>query len=164
MKQDLSSDGQAVLALCKKLLATLLIKGAEGKAQFISTISPRGQACHARPSREAGVPSPVISFENNESEFPNRIPWDTTDAMEEGIDDGEGGREVVVLVDHDIAMVWTPYWFKTNGVLTHVGTNCFTLAKFPAGKKGEGEVEGWKIVGMTDTGRYPSEEEKERLK
>jgi hypothetical protein len=158
---ELSSDGEAVLAVCKTLLNTLTIMGPEGKAQFISTLAPGGQVCHARPSLDPSVPSPVIIYENNKEEFPNRIPWNSGGKLEEGIDDGEGGREVVVLVDHDIAMVWTPYWFKHNGALTHIGTNCFTLAKHPLDAKGiKGE---WKIVGMTDTGRCLSEEDKKRL-
>ncbi|RFU27278.1 hypothetical protein B7463_g9045, partial [Scytalidium lignicola] len=151
----LSHDGEIVLALCKKLLNTLRIMGPDGRAQFISTLAPGGQACHARPSLDPSIPSPVISYEDNKESFPNRIDWDSGNDYEEGIDDGDDGREIVVLVDHDIAMVWTPYWFKNNGQLTHVGTNCFTLAKDP--------VEGWKIVGMTDTGRWPSDEDKKRL-
>ncbi|KAH8809361.1 hypothetical protein F5884DRAFT_795431 [Xylogone sp. PMI_703] len=151
----LSPDGEAALALCRKLLNTLRIMGPDGRAEFVSTLAPDGQACHARWSRDPSVPSPVITFEDNREGFPNRIDWSSRDDYEEGIDDGEGGREIVVLVDHDIAMVWTPYWFKRNGELTHVGTNCFTLAKYPA--------EGWKIVGMTDTGRLPSDDDRKRL-
>jgi hypothetical protein len=159
---ELSPDGQAALAVCMKLLDSLTILGPEGRARFVSTLAPAGQACHARPSQDPAVPSPVITYEKSEGEFPDRIPWDSGDTLEEGIDDGEGGRDVVVLVDHDIAMVWTPYWFKTNGALTHVGTNCFTLVKHP--RESSRMSEGWKVVGMTDTGRLPSEEERQRLK
>lgn len=158
---ELSPDGQAALAVCKKILDSLMVLGPEGRAQFVSTLAPGGQACHARPSQDPAGPPRAISYEKNEEEFANRIPWDSNDKLEEGIDDGEGGREVVVLVDHDIAMVWTPFWFKRNGSLTHVGTNCFTLVKHPTNPSGtNGE---WKVVGMTDTGRLPSEEDKKRL-
>ncbi|KAH8908083.1 hypothetical protein BR93DRAFT_927119 [Coniochaeta sp. PMI_546] len=157
----LSPDGQAALAICQKLLDSLMVLGPEGKAQFVSALAPGGQACHARPTQHPSGPPRIITYEKNEEEFPNRIPWDSKDKLEEGIDDGEGGRQVVVLVDHDIAMVWTPFWFKRNGSLTHVGTNCFTLAKHLTDSSGtNGE---WKVVGMTDTGRPPSEEEKKRL-
>lgn len=158
---ELSRDGQAALAVCKKALDSLTIRGPEGRAQFVSTLALGGQVCHARPSQDPAVPSRLITYEKNEEEFPNRIAWDSGDTLEEGIDDGEGGREVVVLVDHDIAMVWTPFWFRRNGALTSVGTNCFTLVKHPLDATGS---EGWKIVGMTDTGRLPSEEERQRLK
>lgn len=163
--QNLTPDGQAAFAVCKKLIDSLTVAGAEGRAQFISTLAPDVEACHARPSSKTpseATSLPVISYEKGIEEFASRIPWHSGDLMVEGIDDGPGGREVVVFVDHDIAMVWTPYWFKTNGMLTHVGTNCFTLAKHSSEDASEGWE--WKVVGMTDTGRFPSKEDKERLK
>lgn len=162
---NLTPEGQAALDLCKKLLDSLTVAGAEGRAQFESTLAPDVEACHARPSSmdpSKAASLPAISYEKGIEEFASRIPWNSGDRMVEGIDDGPGGREVVVHVDHDIAMVWTPYWFKNNGALTHVGSNCFTLAKHSS--KDASEDWEWKIVGMTDTGRFPSEQDKERLK
>jgi hypothetical protein len=158
---ELSSDGKAALAVCKQMLDSLMDLSPSGRVQFVSALAPGGQACHERPSQDPSGPPRVVLYENNEEEFPNRIPWGSTDKLEEGIDDGEGGREVVVLVDHDVAMVWTPFWFKRNGSLTHMGTNIFTLVKHYKDISGsDGE---WKVVGMTDTNRPPSEEDKKRL-
>lgn len=69
-----------------------------------------------------------------------------------------------VLVDHDMAMVWTPYWFRVNDELSHVGTNCFNLLKVYEG--GAARVEGsweWKVVTACDTARPPTEEDRRRL-
>ena len=75
------------------------------------------------------------------------------------------GGEPTVLVDHDLAMVWTPYWVRVQDKITHVGTNCFTLLKgrWPEGTTGTEEEMEWKICGITDTGRLPSEEDLRRI-
>ncbi|KAB5578622.1 hypothetical protein GE09DRAFT_557127 [Coniochaeta sp. 2T2.1] len=160
---DLSPDGQAALNVCKKLLDSLKSLNPQGRAQFVSTLAPGGQVCHARTSLDPSVkPQQRISYEKNQEDFPNRIPWESkTDTYEEGIDDGPGGRQVVVLVDHDIAMVWTPYWVKHNEKLQSIGTNCFTLVKHL--KDGLGPDGEWLLVGMTDTGRPLTEEDRKRL-
>jgi hypothetical protein len=156
---NLSPDGEAALAVCQRLLDSLTLMGPEGRAQFVSTLARSGQACHARPSQDSGFRT--ITYEKNDEEFANRIPWESGDLLEEGIDDSEHDRQVVVCVDHDIAMVWMPFWFKRNRQLAHVGTSCFTLVKHVSDdSKGTWE---WKIVGMTDTGRLPQAEDKQRL-
>lgn len=73
--------------------------------------------------------------------------------------------EPTVLIDHDMAMVWTPFWFRVHGELSHVGTNCFHLLK-DYERVGENGGEGkweWKVVTACDTGRKPTEEDKRRL-
>ena len=57
----------------------------------------------------------------------------------------ERTHNTVVLVDHDIAMVWAPYVFCFDGVPHHEGTNIFSFVKQPDGR--------WLISGLTDNGR-----------
>lgn len=73
--------------------------------------------------------------------------------------------DATVLVDHDLAMVWTPFWFRTNGELSHVGTNCFHLLKVY--QDGQETTENgkweWKVVMACDTARAPTDEDRKRL-
>lgn len=138
----------------------------DGPDRFLSTVAPGFRACRARPSQHPLWSPQTISNEKKEGEVPNRIRWESEDDKpddkpEEGIDNAKGGRLVVVLVDHNIAMVWRPYWLKRNGRVTHVGTYCFTLAKHPTDTSGNNME--WKVVGLTDTRRPPSEEDRKRL-
>jgi hypothetical protein len=82
--------------------------------------------------------------------------------MEESIN-----GEPTILVDHDLATVWTPYWFRLNGELSHVGTNSFGLLKVYYDKDGKENKENherweWKIVASHDTGRSPTDAEVSR--
>lgn len=47
-----------------------------------------------------------------------------------------------VLIDHNLAMVWTRYKFYINGKFSHCGTDAFTLAK---------SEQGWKILDLAYT-------------
>jgi hypothetical protein len=153
-------DKQAVLNLVHTILASLKTSGPAGRLAFLSTLSPTGTACHAR-----AMVGKTFEYESFPAGFADRIPWSSAPGeLEEGLD-----GEPTVLVDHDLAMVWCPYWFRVKGALSHVGTNCFTLMRgdWGGGERGEnGEGEGkveWKICGMTDTARVPSEEDRRRL-
>lgn len=94
----------------------------------------------------------------------NRIPFDSAASLEENIalaeweegEDGERfeGRKSEARVDGDLAAVWTPYEFLRDGVLSHVGTNVFSLVKLCGGKR-KGE---WVIGWISDTWRVPDEE------
>ena len=69
-----------------------------------------------------------------------------------------------MLVDRDIAIVWTPYYFRHNGNLSHVGTNCFNLVKrYRDGglgpEHGGGKDWEWKIAVALDTASHPSDED-----
>lgn len=82
---------------------------------------------------------------------------------------GEYNEEIdgdaTVLVDHDLAVVWTPFWFRVKGEITHVGTNCFSLLKMYEDAEesgGNGKWE-WKIMMICDTARTPTDEERNRL-
>ena len=54
----------------------------------------------------------------------------------------------VVRLDGDLASVWTPYSFYSNGKFSHCGANSFQLVRFP---------EGWKIQYLVDTRRKDCE-------
>lgn len=73
--------------------------------------------------------------------------------------------EATVLVDHDLAMVWTPFWFRVKGQITHVGTNCFNLIKVYEDGQGSQENSNWewKVMMICDTAREPTDEERKRL-
>lgn len=62
--------------------------------------------------------------------------------------------EVKVSEDGDLACVWAPFRAKINGQVHHVGVEVFVLHKV------DGE---WKVTGMADSCRYPTEEEKVSL-
>ena len=49
-----------------------------------------------------------------------------------------------LMVDKDMAVVWTPYHFYLNETFSHCGVNVFTMIKI----KGD-----WKIMSITDTRR-----------
>lgn len=49
-----------------------------------------------------------------------------------------------ILIDGDMAIVWTPYHFYLTDIFSHCGVNAFTVVKLP---------EGWKILSITDTRR-----------
>lgn len=49
-----------------------------------------------------------------------------------------------VLIDADLASVWTPYQFYVGSTFSHCGYNSFQLVKL---------AEGWKIVHIIDTRR-----------
>ncbi|WP_295117279.1 nuclear transport factor 2 family protein [uncultured Chitinophaga sp.] len=61
-----------------------------------------------------------------------------TDVWDERIEFGQ------VLVDGNLASVWTPYQFYLGSKLSHCGVNSFQLVRLP---------EGWKIVFLIDTRR-----------
>ena len=47
-----------------------------------------------------------------------------------------------VMIDHNLAKVWTRYKFYINGEFSHCGTDAFTLAK---------SEQGWKILDLAYT-------------
>jgi hypothetical protein len=157
-----SSDAIAALQVCKDILGALKIGGLEGKKQFESTLHPDGCMAHARYFRGGGV-----FFQNFQGEFQEYLNtvWEVDDQgnkvrdMEEGL-----WGEPTVLVDHEMATVWTPFWYRVNGNLSHVGTNSFGLLKVYKHENGNESKEGkgkgtWKIVVAHDTGRIPTEDE-----
>jgi hypothetical protein len=55
--------------------------------------------------------------------FVARLVWNPGDKYEERIHDP------VVHIDHDIAVIWTPYVFTINGKIDHCGTDVVNLIK-----------------------------------
>ncbi|PAP76925.1 nuclear transport factor 2 family protein [Rubrivirga marina] len=55
-----------------------------------------------------------------------------------------------VMVDHGLAVAWTPYEFYAGGEFSHCGTNAFLLAL--------GD-DGWQVVQIMDTRRRECESE-----
>lgn len=100
-----------------------------------------------------------FEYEQFPDDFAGRVPWDSIEAgeLEEGLD-----GEPTILIDRDLAMAWTPYWVTRNNTLSHLGTNCFTLIKAAWDENSPQKVE-WKICGMTDTARPPTDEDRTRL-
>ncbi|PNP42438.1 hypothetical protein TGAMA5MH_05179 [Trichoderma gamsii] len=150
----MDTDKRAVVDVCVRLLESLKLPGAAGRDQFLSTLAPHGTACHSRFMINKG-----FEYEQFPDGFAGRIPWDSIEAgeLEEGLD-----GEPTVLIDRDLAMVWTPYWVTRNDVLSHLGTNCFTLIKAAWDENLPQKVE-WKICGMTDTALPPTDEDRTRL-
>lgn len=127
-------------------------------ASMHSFILPTSTAHIIRPSPNSPetqlIQIPISSIINT------RIPFDSPESSEENIakaefeegqeEDGEKyeGRKTKVEVDHDLAVVWTPYEVRLGGAVHHVGTNIFSLAK----------VQGkWLIMNISDTSRLPKE-------
>ncbi|RFU78888.1 hypothetical protein TARUN_3327 [Trichoderma arundinaceum] len=148
------ADKREIFDLCLQLLASLKTPGAAGRDKFLATLAPYGTACHARTLVNKG-----FEHEQFPLGFAGRIPWDSigTDELEEGLD-----GQPTVLIDRDLGMVWTPYWFTRNGALTHLGTNCFTLIK-ASWDESSPQNHSWRVCGLTDTARPPTEEDRKRL-
>ncbi|GAD97663.1 conserved hypothetical protein [Paecilomyces variotii No. 5] len=149
-----ADERQAVLDVCLQLLSSLKKPGAAGRDLFLATLAPKGTACHARNMLGGG-----FQHEAFPHEFADRIPWESI-TENELLEDLDG--EQTVLIDHDLAMAWVPFSFTRNGTITHVGTAVYTLIKNAWDPEEPQKVE-WKICGMTDTGRRPSEEDRKRL-
>lgn len=62
--------------------------------------------------------------------------------------------EVKVYEAGNLAAVWAPFRAKVDGVLDHVGVELFVLHKI------NGE---WKVTGLADSCRSPTDEEKSVL-
>jgi hypothetical protein len=157
----MSPDAEKALQVCKSLLSSIKLGGPKGRIQFEASLHQNGHMAHARQSHE------TIFFHNFNGELQDYIStaWEVDEYgqkvqdMEEEIDGAP-----TVLLDHDLATVWTPYWFRNNGALTHVGTNSFGLLKVYYDKDGKEnrtnyEQWEWKIVVLHDTGRLPTDAE-----
>ncbi|OJZ89310.1 hypothetical protein ASPFODRAFT_58043 [Aspergillus luchuensis CBS 106.47] len=71
--------------------------------------------------------------------------------IQDEIDERIWDPEVKVYSPGNMAAVWAPFRAKVNGVVHHVGVELFILHK----------VNGvWKVTGLADSCRQPTEEEK----
>lgn len=172
MNSNLSLEQQSPLRVCQTLLSSLTVKD---KSLFNSTLHPSGLFINVRHATRG-----TILFNSTNGGIQGYLDqiWNTNAVFEECVD---SGRELIVLVDHDIATVWTPYWVRWDGKLSHVGTNSFGLAKvvttqanvednsrsseltrseIPKGELGDSECNWeWKVVTMHDTARPATAEE-----
>ena len=72
--------------------------------------------------------------------FAERVGKPSETPIEERIHDP------LVRVDHDLAVVWAPFNFYSDGKVDHCGTDVFNLVR----------VDGkWLIAGIADTGISP---------
>ncbi|KAF7592702.1 hypothetical protein BBP40_012606 [Aspergillus hancockii] len=71
--------------------------------------------------------------------------------VQDEIDELIWDPEVKVYESGNLAAVWAPFRSKINGVVNHVGVELFVLHKL------NGE---WKVTGLADSCRWPTEEEK----
>lgn len=74
--------------------------------------------------------------------------------VQDEIDERIWDPEVKVYELGNMAAVWAPFRSKINGVVNHVGVELFVLHKL------NGE---WKVTGLADSCRWPTEEEKNSL-
>ncbi|KAJ7227600.1 hypothetical protein B0H12DRAFT_1240514 [Mycena haematopus] len=127
-----TDDQVAVIAVAEKFLGGIAARDKEG---MLSLILPSGGATLIRND------TPLFM---NLTDVVERIPFDHPQEMSEII-----SAQPTVLVDHEIAMAWTPYEFYFDDVLHHVGTNIWSLLK----KDGK-----WVISGLADNSRAPDAE------
>lgn len=72
-------------------------------------------------------------------------------AVDADIDERIWNPEVMAYESGSLAAVWAPFRAKINGVVDHVGVELFVLHKL------NGE---WKVTGLADSSRRPTEEER----
>ena len=72
-------------------------------------------------------------------------------AVDADIDERIWDPEVMAIESGNLAAVWAPFRAKINGVVDHVGVELFVLHKL------NGE---WKVTGLADSCRRPTEEER----
>lgn len=72
-------------------------------------------------------------------------------AVDADIDERIWDPEVVAYESGSLAAVWAPFRAKINGVVDHVGVELFVLHKL------NGE---WKVTGLADSCRGPTEDER----
>ena len=74
--------------------------------------------------------------------------------VQDDIDERIWDPELKVYESGNLAAVWAPFRSKINGIVNHVGIELFVLHKL------NGE---WKVTGLADSCRWPTEEEKYSL-
>ncbi|KAL6239996.1 hypothetical protein BDW75DRAFT_235827 [Aspergillus navahoensis] len=71
--------------------------------------------------------------------------------LDDEIDERIWDPEVKLYEEWNLAAVWAPFRAKVNGVVNHVGMELFILHKLNG---------RWKVTGLADSCRRPTEEEK----
>jgi len=141
---------KAVLDVCLKFLSSIKLKD---RATMHSLILPSAHVTNIRPPVIKTRPLPdlidSLPLDAAQSIEENIAIWDKSD--EENNDgDKYGGRKTEIRVDEkgSFAMAWTPYEVRYDGVVHHVGTNVFMMARRMEGM----DVGAWVISGVADTG------------
>ena len=119
-------EDQAVLAPVNALFAGMAHRDATA---IRAPLLPGGSLTLMR----EGKPG-QISFDD----FATRVAKPAPQKIEERI------RHPLVRVDHDLAVVWAPFEFLSDGKVDHCGTDLFNLVRV------NGE---WRIASIADTGR-----------
>lgn len=126
----LTVEQQAVIAPVQALLSAV---GAKDKAGLLAQVLPDGNATLVRNGKI--LHQSLAELADRLSEI---FAAHANDKLAEPMHDP------VVLIDHNIAMVWGPYEAWIGGKMDHCGTNVFNLI----------QVDGhWKISGISDNSR-----------
>lgn len=121
-----SQEDQAVLAPVQALFDGMSHRDA---AAILAPLVPGGSLTLMRDGK-----SVQLSF----SDFAARVAKRGTTRIEERI------HHPLVRIDHDLAVVWAPFEFLSDGKVDHCGTDLFSLVR----------VNGqWRIAAIADTGR-----------
>ncbi|KAJ7654239.1 hypothetical protein B0H17DRAFT_387640 [Mycena rosella] len=126
-----SEDQLAVLAVAEKFLLGIETRD---KNLMLAQILPSGGATLLR----NGTPTFTTL-----AGVVERIPFDHPKEISEII-----SGQPTILIDHDIAMAWTPYEFLIDNLIDHVGTDIWSFVK-QDGK--------WLVSGVADNFHKPSE-------
>jgi hypothetical protein len=121
-----SPEEQAVLAPVQALFNGMTHRDA---AAISAPLLPGGSLTLMRDGKAV-----QMSFED----FAARVAKPGTTRIEERI------HHPLVRIDHDLAVVWAPFEFLSDGKVDHCGTDLFSLVR----------VDGqWRIAAIADTGR-----------
>lgn len=133
-----SDEIDQIIAVTKGFLAAL---SAKSRAEFEKHCVRAGGMSLSPPS-----PSPNQLRFCTIGSFVERIS-----SIQDDINERIWDPEVKVYEAGNLAAVWAPFRAKINGVVDHVGVELFVLHKI------NGE---WKVTGLADSCRRPTEEEK----
>jgi hypothetical protein len=126
----LTAEQQAVIAPVQALLSAV---GAKDKAGLLAQVLPDGNATLVRNGKILHM-----SLAGLADGLSKLFAAHANDQLAEPMHDP------LVLIDHNIAMVWGPYEAWIGGKMDHCGTNVFNLI----------QVDGqWKISGISDNSR-----------
>ncbi|KAJ7446089.1 hypothetical protein FB451DRAFT_1375974 [Mycena latifolia] len=126
-----SKDQLAILAVAETFLKGI---GTRDPNLMLAQVLPSGGAALLRNGTE------ILTTLTG---LVQRIPFTAPGTMAEVI-----SGQPTIMVDHDIAMAWTPYEFWINGTVDHVGTDIWTFAR-------QSGSSNWVITGVADDARAP---------
>lgn len=135
LEPNLSEETQAIIAATQGFLTALNTKS---RVDFEKHCIRAGGMSLAPPSPTALRFCTIGSFIEHVA------------ALKDTIDERIWDPEVKVHETGNLATVWAPFRAKINGVVDHVGVDLFVLHKL------NGE---WKVTGLADSCRLPTEEE-----